>query len=459
MILILTGIYYLFIKNKNKNSYIETMDIEIKSFLNKSNSDYKHKVTIVTLETRKMEELLSIHNESFMKYANYHGYKYIFVDKYESEKKLPVYWQKIEILLDLLKDKNNDYVMWVDSDTLVAHPRVSLSIMLNESDSSIFIGKDEPYMDNNSFCAGVFIIKNNNVGINFLNDCINTYTNRSQCINNKQEYILVGEWAGECYEQGIMNELINSKYSNDVYNIPLHYVKNQGSDPYAFNSLIVHQFGDKNICLKRFKEYLNNNKLLPIISNKTPLKFCVLLSMYCSPDRYNMYYDVCIKWLNNTNLPIFVIDSYGNEPNLFNISSSKLQIHSFQQKNKQITLTPSVSEKESLLKALEFFDFSEYDIIFKVTGKYYSSMFEICLQYIPIDAQIILQYKTDTNGQNSEIVGIKSTMFKQVIEEINNNTSFEKVLKNTKNLISYRLPPLSIDKKVTRSDGSILDFL
>jgi len=450
-------IYYLLIK---KNAYIqENMDIEIKSLLNKSDCDYKHKVAIVTLETRKLKELLTIHNESFINYANYHGYKYIFVDKYESEKNLPIYWQKLEIVLDLLKDKNNDYVMWVDSDTLIAHPRVSLSIILNQSDSSIFIGKDEPYKDNNAFCAGVFIIKNNDVGINFLNDCINTYTNRSQCINNNQEYILFGEWAGECYEQGIMNELINSKYSNYVYNIPEHYLKNQGTDPFAFNALIVHQFGDKKLCLKRFKEYLNNNKLLPIIPNKTPLKCCVLLSMYCSPKKYNIYYDVCIKWLNNTNLPIFVIDSYGNEPNLFKISSSKLQIHSFQQKNKEIILKPSIVEKESLLKALEFFDFSEYDIIFKITGKYYSSMFETVLPYIPSDAQIILQYNRNTEGQNSELVGIKTTMFKQIIEKINTNTSFEKCLKNIKNLITYRLPPLSIDKKVSRSDGSVLDFL
>jgi hypothetical protein len=217
--IILTGflIYYLLIKN----TYIkENMDVEIKSLLNNLDSDYKHKVAIVTLETREMKELLSIHNNSFMNYANYHGYKYIFFDKYESLKNLPIYWQKLEILLEILKDKNNDYVMWVDSDTLVAHPRVSLNIILNQSDSSIFIGKDEPYKDTNGFCAGIFIIKNNDIGINFLNDCINTYTNRPQCINNNQEYILFREWAGECYEQGIMNELINTKYSNDVYNIP-----------------------------------------------------------------------------------------------------------------------------------------------------------------------------------------------------------------------------------------------
>jgi hypothetical protein len=393
-------------------------------------------------------------------YANYHGYKYIFFDKYESEKKFPVFWQKLEILLDLLKDKNNDYVMWVDSDTLVAHPRVSLNIILNQSDSSIFIGKNEPYKDNNAFCAGVFIIKNNDVGINFINDCINTYTNRPQCINDNQEYILFGKWAGECYEQGIMNELINSKYSNDVYNIPEDYVKNQAGDPFAFNALIVHQFGDKNLCLKRFKEYLNNNKLLPIIPNNIPLKFCVLLTMYCSPDRYNMYYEVVIKWLNNTNLPIFVIDSYGNEPNLFNISSSELQIHSFKQKNKEVIRDPSVSEKESLLKALEFFDFSEYDIIFKVTGKYYSSMFENFLPYIPSDAQLIFQYnRSNISEENSEVVGIKTTMFKDIIDKININTRFELALKNSKNLITYRLPPLSIDKKVNRSDGSVLNFL
>lgn len=452
---VLTCIYYLFIK-KNKNIYIETMDIEIKSLLNKSNYDYKHKVTIVTLETRKLEELLTIHNESFINYANYHGYKYIFLDKYESEKKLPVYWHKLEILLDLLKDKNNDYVMWVDSDTLVAHPTVSLSIILSESESSIFIGKGESYKDN-PFCTGVFIIKNNDIGINFLNDCINTYTNMSQFINNNQEYILFGD---ECYEQGIMNELINSKYSKDVYNIPEHYVKNNVNDPFVFNALIVDHDGDNNIFLKRFKEYVNNNKLLPIIPNNTPLKFCVLLTMYCSPERYNMYYDVCIKWLINTNLPIFVIDSYGNEPNLFNISSSKLQIHSFKQKNKEVTSNPSVSEKESLLKALEFFDFSEYDIIFKVTGKYYSSMLENFLPYIPSDAQLIFQYnKSNTSEENSEVVGIKTTMFKQIIDKININTSFEMALKNIKNLITYRLPPLSIDKKVNRSDGSVLNFL
>ena len=87
-------------------------------------------------------------------------------------------------------------------------------------------------------------------------------------------------------------------------------------------------------------------------------------------------------------------------------------------------------------------------------------MFENFLPYIPSDAQLIFQYnRSNISEENSEVVGIKTTMFKDIIDKININTRFELALKNSKNLITYRLPPLSIDKKVNRSDGSVLNFL
>jgi hypothetical protein len=74
--------------------------------------------------------------------------------------------------------------------------------------SDIFIGSD----NNSKFDltnSGVFIIKNSEIGKNFLTDCIGWVN--SGCINN--DGTLKGKWAGSCYEQGVMNILIADKYS------------------------------------------------------------------------------------------------------------------------------------------------------------------------------------------------------------------------------------------------------
>ena len=55
-----------------------------------------------------------------------------------------------------------------------------------------------------------FIIKNTKIGINFLEDCIKEINYK--CIN-KTDGSLKGNWAASCYEQGIMNILID-KISN-----------------------------------------------------------------------------------------------------------------------------------------------------------------------------------------------------------------------------------------------------
>ena len=46
------------------------------------------------------------------------------------------------------------------------------------------------------YCAGVFLIKNDSIGKEFLKDCINTYIETSHCkVNNK--YSLNSAWTGE----------------------------------------------------------------------------------------------------------------------------------------------------------------------------------------------------------------------------------------------------------------------
>jgi hypothetical protein len=100
-------------------------------------------------------------------------------------------------------------------------------------------------------------------------------------------------------------------------------------------------------------------------------------------------------------------------------------------------------------------------MLFKVTGKYFSDDFLDMINYIPSDADLVLQYQTITHGQNSEIVGFSPKIVKSICLKIDEKSSFENVLKNiNKNdLTIYRLKKLSIKYKTKRSDGSILDFL
>ena len=189
----------------------------------------KKKIIIVTLETRKIE-LLEYHNKNIKDYSIKHDYSYLFFDKYENKLKLPIYWTKIQLVLEILENNNVDYVMWIDSDTIICEPEINLEYIINQCpEKSIFIGLDYPATDR--YNAGVFLIKNNDIGKNFLKECIKVYTTRDKCIqkiNGKIEYKLNGGWSGECYEQGVMNELLFTTYKNECCSIDQHLLLNIG---------------------------------------------------------------------------------------------------------------------------------------------------------------------------------------------------------------------------------------
>jgi len=165
----------------------------------------KNKILFITWDNRYQEEYVAIHNYNLRKYVEQYDYEY----KYYNRCNENVYWCKIYMVLDALKKNLYDYVIWLDSDTIIKNFNIDIGNILNRFSSDILIGSD----NNNSFDitnAGVFIVKNSDIGINFLNDCIG-YVNE-KCIN--RDGTLKGIWAGYCYEQGVMNILIADKYSN-----------------------------------------------------------------------------------------------------------------------------------------------------------------------------------------------------------------------------------------------------
>lgn len=164
----------------------------------------QNKILIISYDNRNNEKYIQIHNHNIKKYVKKYDYKYIFYNKCNENN----YWCKIYMVLDALETNEYDYVMWMDSDTIIKNFDIDIGDVINLYSSDIFVGSDnnKKYDIINS---GVFIVKNSDNGKNFLRDCINFIPD--VCINKNGT--LKGKWAASCYEQGTMNILIADKYS------------------------------------------------------------------------------------------------------------------------------------------------------------------------------------------------------------------------------------------------------
>jgi hypothetical protein len=220
----------------------------VSNFINKNMLDKpinkKNKIAIVTFENRHNIDYINMHNKNISSYCDIWNYDYIFYDQCDKN----IYWCKIYYVLDTLKQNKYDYVLWLDSDTIIKNNNISIDMIVNKYTSDIFMGTDST----TGFCAGVFIIKNSDTGISFLEDCISNLM--PICITEDNK--LKGDWAGMCYEQGVMNMLIFEKYANYTTCLPEYIIYNGDSNTCNADTFIYHMFASKekerNSCFKRF---------------------------------------------------------------------------------------------------------------------------------------------------------------------------------------------------------------
>jgi len=118
-------------------------------------------------------------------------------------------------------------------------------------------------------------------------------------------------------------------------------------------------------------------------------------------------------------------------------------------------------EKESILFALSKFRFTEYDYVYKVTGKYFIPNFNVLTKIKP-GARFILQRQKPFGpiaSINSELVGFKTDILYDTIYNIPDHVSFEDYLYSIIYLSCQRLPKLKLNDTTPRGDGSILTSL
>lgn len=175
----------------------------------------KLKILIITAENR-IDDYITHHDVNFSKYARKHEYTYSRLDNCPISES-STYWCKIHKVKQGLATNKYDYVMWCDSDTIFTNQHETLEHHIRKNGSpDVMIGRDKPYNDENlKINAGVFLIKNSRIGKSFIDDCLNEINSKPWCIVNGKEQ---GKWAGECYEQGVMNKLVvSNKYKNNVF--------------------------------------------------------------------------------------------------------------------------------------------------------------------------------------------------------------------------------------------------
>lgn len=221
--------------------------------------------------------------------------------------------------------------------------------------------------------------------------------------------------------------------------------------------------------------YINNKK--KIQSNKKN-KWIVLLTMCVKQNklekkinsneindmikyRIELYTEVINKWLTNTDLPIFVVES--SNYNFKEIKHDRLKVFAFQG---EPLANSSIAEAKSILYALEKLkDYNgDYTHILKVTGKYYLDGITQTLSLLPNDYDIYIQQHInyDLKHINTEYYGIKKDIYNDFANNCINN-----VIKMEPNMFKFRKNKKVIEfprtfcnsNNIKRDDGSIIKNL
>ena len=148
-------------------------------------------------------------------------------------------------------------------------------------------------------------------------------------------------------------------------------------------------------------------------------------------------------WLENSNLPIYVVDSNNKGfPELLDKynSTNRLFIYYFDQNKYIIDKNHKKNHQTkyellSLKMAYEYYkeQWNEYSMIIKITGKYILPELENKLIKIPNNIDILLQYRHSKYWQNTELLGIANKTFLPLLNSLDDTLLFEKI-------INLRLP-------------------
>jgi len=189
------------------------------------------------------------------KYCQLHNYDYIFISQ---EYDLPPYWIKVKLVQEYLLLNKYKGVMWLDTDACIYNNNIKLEDIIIEN-KSFFLSPDNKIWAG-PFCAGVFIVLNDDNGNTIINEWMDLY-NKNNWNNNNNKWDTSCCWAGSDYEQGSFCENLLYKYKNNIHSFDWYFFNSSYSNISEYNKKIfILHFAShfKNEIPQYIKEYIND---------------------------------------------------------------------------------------------------------------------------------------------------------------------------------------------------------
>lgn len=265
-------------------------------------------ICIISSYTDNIADVANITVSNKQKYCNKHGYE-CFINTGRLSLRHPG-WDKIKLIYEKMSTEFYDYFVWIDNDAYITNENIRFDfICSNYSDKNFIICSEDSAagidrLDKNInfnelsnlrlINTGVFIIKNNNWGKNFLNDIWNTKSNTNQGINASHSEIRNNSFTYDFwpFEQGPLH-IVLSKKSQEDYKILDNKVMNTFKNNHSKHNFICHFVGNHND-INKINNYISqlnnddiNNKIL--IQEKTHM---VYFKHYTCLLKYKIYEDI-----------------------------------------------------------------------------------------------------------------------------------------------------------------------
>jgi hypothetical protein len=146
------------------------------------------------------------------KYCLQYNYDYVFIKK---QYDLPPYWIKVYLLQHFLQTKKYKGILWLDMDACIHNFDICLEDILIKNKS--FYKSPDNKIWKSSFNAGVFLVLNNEIGLDIMNDWMKCYNKNEWHKNDRNNWTTNCKWAGICYEQGSFEKIISPKYKKYIH--------------------------------------------------------------------------------------------------------------------------------------------------------------------------------------------------------------------------------------------------
>ena len=186
----------------------------------------------------------------------------------------------------------------------------------------------------------------------------------------------------------------------------------------------------------------------------------LLLTMYGVRTRKAMYQETIQQWLNQTNMQVYAVNS-GGEP----IGITHDRFHEFVFTQKGPFVCPTYHESDSIMRALDHFQFPNNSIVLKMTAKYFCPELEDLLGYVPQKTNLVLQSRHLRREWCTEMFGMRPNTLREFMSVCSNNSdaSMEKHMYRFlffhTGKDAVRMPKLSVTGNNKRDCGDILTYL